>query len=283
MLADAWSANQQNRTAMAPDPNANQPPRRPGQFTLQSILLLFIAVQVLLGLTVFLKHVGFVFSCFAIATGLGWRLRKWRLMASALTGLLVFLITYLACWVGMGYQSHMHSRMALFRRCDFDQIEDMLVGYADENGEFPESLTDLGDPEGFSSGNDEHGNVLDPWRHPYHYKKTTDGFELATLGRDGAFGGTGLDADIYFAKSRDPPESRLPPKQYLLEMQASAGVFLVAVFASLMAAFIWHANHWAFDRQRRSLILGILGTVVSAAVIAFFLASFHIAASQSGH
>jgi general secretion pathway protein G len=38
---------------------------------------------------------------------------------------------------------------------------------------------------------------LDPWGRPYTYRRTeTDGYELGTLGRDGATGGTGEDADI---------------------------------------------------------------------------------------
>jgi len=265
------------------DPDTTQPPHRPGQFTLQSIFLLFVALQILLGFTAFLKHIGFVLSCFAIATGLGWRLRKWRLTAAALTGLLVFLATYLACWVGMGYQSQMHYRMYESARYNFVVIEEMLAGYAEENGEFPDSLSDLADQEGYCFETDEHGNVLD-WRgHPLHYKKTTDGFELAVLGRDDVLGGTGLDADIYFHEGRNPPESRLPPKQYLFETPGSRPLFVVAVLASFSAAFIWYGAHRASDPGGRSLILGVLATTGSAVVVAFFLAAAHIAASQSGH
>lgn len=265
------------------DPNTAQPAGKRGQFTLQSLLILFVAVQVVLGFTAFLKHIGFVLSCFAIAAGLGWWLRKWRLMAAASTGLLVFLTTYLACWVGMGYQSRMHYRTSLFTRPNFAAIEEMLAGYAEENGEIPNALSDLADVEGFYFEVDEHGNVLDSWRHPYHYEKTTDGFELATLGRDGAFGGSGLDADIYSAEDWNPPESRLPPKQYLFETPASRGVFVAAVLASFSAAFIWHGAHRVSGPERWRLILGVLTTTVSAVVVAFFLASVHIAASQPGH
>ena len=268
---------------MGADPNTNLPPCRPGQFTLQSLILVFVALQVLLGFTVFLKHVGFVLSCFAIATGLGWRLRKWRLMAAALTGLLVFLATYVACWVGMGYQSQMHYRVSEYARHGLIEIESRLAEYAEEKGEFPDSLRDLADLESFNVKVDEHGNVSDWWGHPYHYKKTAEGFELAILGRDGAFGGTGLDADIYLSEDRNLPESRLPPKQYLFETAGSGSVFFVAVVASLCATSTWYGAHQKFDSGSRPLSLGVLATTVAAVVVAFFLAGIHIAASQSGH
>lgn len=37
---------------------------------------------------------------------------------------------------------------------------------------------------------------LDPWGHPYLYKRTRDGFVLKSFGADGKLGGTGANADI---------------------------------------------------------------------------------------
>lgn len=38
----------------------------------------------------------------------------------------------------------------------------------------------------------------DPWGSPYVYERTSDGYRLMSLGRDGADGGEGLDADIHY-------------------------------------------------------------------------------------
>jgi general secretion pathway protein G len=40
----------------------------------------------------------------------------------------------------------------------------------------------------------------DPWNNPYQYVETGDGFELFTLGSDGAEGGEGYAADIYYSE-----------------------------------------------------------------------------------
>ena len=39
----------------------------------------------------------------------------------------------------------------------------------------------------------------DPWNTPYQYINTGDGFEVFTLGSDGAEGGEGYAADIYYS------------------------------------------------------------------------------------
>jgi general secretion pathway protein G len=48
----------------------------------------------------------------------------------------------------------------------------------------------------------------DPWGRPYQYRaptRGTEGFELGTLGRDGAPGGTGEDADVLTADVQNAP------------------------------------------------------------------------------
>ena len=272
------------------DANPAEPPRKRGQFALRSLLLLFVALQVLLGLTAYLRHVGFVFSCYAVLTSLGWWFGKWRLMTAALTGLLVFTITYLACWVGMGYQSSMHYRALGNVQYDLIRMEELLVAYENENGEFPASLSDLADQENRYLEFDRDGDVLDPWGFPYHYRKTADGFELTALGRDAALGGTGLDADIRYDEAKNPPESRLPLQQFLFETPGSNVVFFSALVASVLAMNLWffsasgsHGTRGGAHPSLKATVIGIASMTAMAVIVTFILAAFHVAASQSAH
>lgn len=38
--------------------------------------------------------------------------------------------------------------------------------------------------------------LLDPWKNEFVYEQTSDGFKIVSLGKDGAPGGEGFDADI---------------------------------------------------------------------------------------
>ena len=268
---------------MKTEPEISEPLQRRGQFALRSLLLLFVALQVFLGLTAFLKHIGFVIACYGIVAGFGCWLGKWRVVTAATTGLLVFVSTYLACWIGMGYQSQMHYRNFLMVYRDFQVMDELLTDYHNRMGQFPDSLKTAVDEGDFHFERDEAGSILGPWYHPYHYEKTADGFELVALGRDGGFGGSGLDADIHFEDLDGASESRLPLRQYLFETPASGGVFIVALLASLSAAYIWFGTQQVVGASSWPTALGILVTTASAVVVAFFLAGFHIAASQSGH
>ncbi len=261
------------------------PPRRRTQFYLHHILLLFVALGVLLALVTQLRHVGFVAYCFISAAATGRWLRNWRLMTAGLTAISVFVITYLACWVQMGYGPRMHSWPMQYGRYQFEQIHEALSKYDRKKGSFPDSLSDLADLEDHSLPFDEAGELwwFDGWNRPFHYEKTPDGFRLGSLGRDGVAGGVGLDADLFFGDELTNERTRLPLRQFLFETTGSGGVFMAAVLASFAAGCIWFGGPAKEQLRLRSLIVGVTAATVSAVLVAIFLAAFYVAVSQSGH
>lgn len=259
-------------------------PRRRTQFYIYHIFLLFVALGALLALVTQLRHVGFVAYCFIAAAATGWWFRNWRLMTAGLTAISVFVTTYLACWVQMGYGPRMH-RWATYGRYIYEQLDEALSRYNREKGGFPDSLSDLADLENHNLPFDESGELFwcDEWNHPFHYEKTPDGFRLGSLGRDGVAGGVGLDADLFFGEQLLGERTRLPPRQFLFETAGSGGVFMAAVLASFAAGYVWFCGPAKKQLRLRSLVMGVTVATVSAVLVAVFLAAFYVAASQSGH
>lgn len=101
-----------------------------------------------------------------------------------------------------------------------DRIAELVEGHEREHGVPPESLARLGLSEALSA---------DPWGRAWIYSTTADGaFELRTLGRDGAEGGRGADADLDLFTDY---ESTLEA-----EVQDRIGLQLVVEFVSADAA-----------------------------------------------
>jgi len=220
-----------------------------------------------------------------MAAATGWWLRNWRLMTAGLTAILVFVITYLACWIQMGWGPFMHQWPSQYVPQHLQQIHGALLKYAEEKGNFPDSLHDLAHLENHGLPVDESGDplVLDGWDHTFHYEKTPDGVRLGSLGRDGVVGGVGLDADIFLGDKLISTRTRLPLRQFLFETAGSGGVFMAALLASVVAGCVWYGPQTEKPLRVRWRIVGVVAITVSAVFVAIFLAAFHVAASQSGH
>jgi general secretion pathway protein G len=70
-----------------------------------------------------------------------------------------------------------------------------------DHGKLPGSLDDLLHPPHEDGGArayvNRRDNFLDPWKRPFAYRVVEGGrFEISSLGRDGAAGGAGEDADV---------------------------------------------------------------------------------------
>lgn len=260
-----------------------QQPARRLQFSLRDIFGLFLVTGVLLTLVVQLKQIGFVASCFLAGVAIGWRLHKWWFTSASLTALLVYVVTYAACWIEMGYAPRMHRWPASSVRYELDQINEALIKYCGAKGAFPDSLQQLSQLEDHDLWFGKSGELLDGWRHPFHYRRIAEGFELASLGREGKPGGVGLDADVFFGDEWFSPKTRLPLKQFLFETEGSASVFLVAFVASILAASIWFGARHEVQPSIKWVIIGVATMAVLAVVVAAFLAAIHVDASQSGH
>jgi len=83
------------------------------------------------------------------------------------------------------------------------KLESAINEYYNDCNQMPDSLNDLvtspGDDACDSWGPSPYAKekeILDPWRNELVYEQTNDGFKLTSLGKDGAPGGEGFDADI---------------------------------------------------------------------------------------
>lgn len=224
------------------------PKRNRFRFNLSTLLWFVVLIAVALGLVAHLRHVGFVVACFIAGIAAGWWTRRWGLSAASLTALLVFTVTYLVFWVQLG------SYLPEFVQADLDlrYIGEALSKYAEATGHLPDSLGEMTDLEGDPLRYSRIGQRLDYWHHPYHYQKKADGFELASLGRDGKIGGVGLDADIFLGRDifwihpkffpvsqERRAKARLPLSQFLFDTLDSGWEFMAATVASIASASIW--------------------------------------------
>jgi hypothetical protein len=242
-----------------------------------------LVLSVMLALVTQLKHVGFVAACYVAGIGLGGTLGKPKLVQASVTALLVFMITYLACWVSLGDRREMEYGSLLIAQAEMTRFSEALSNHTATGGTLPDRLQDVPEISAQASRVDPAGRPLDPWGHPYHYRTAGDGFELASLGRDGRTGGAGLDADVTLDDGVSKTQSRLPISQFLFETAGSRSVFGVALVASILSGSLWLGSAKRESLPPKGVVVGIAVTTLFAVLVASFLAAFHVAASQSGH
>ena len=158
-------------------------------------------------------------------------------------------------------------------------IESAIARHIEQNGERPPEWSNLESfkwPEGETT---EHGVLLDPWQHPFHYRVTDDGHELLSLGRDGLPGGLGLDADIPSQPPQHFPGSATL-RQFTFELPTGSIHFTCTLAAICTAIACWVLmNQTAGDPAFFKLIAWSL-TLGFACVIAKTMAVLHV---PSGH
>lgn len=264
-------------------PSHSEPPGRQSQFTLRQLLLVMGLLSVSLALTTQWRHIGFVLACFFVACAVGtWRKHAGMFFAG-LTGLIVFVTTYAAAWVQLGDNFTMNSEYLRGDTYLLRQLDAALAQHAQEEGAFPQTLEEL-DNSQREFPVDEEGRLIGQWRQSVHYRRLAEGYELATLGRDGEPGGLGGDADLESPGSSrsKAPSLRLPFRYFAFEANGSWGVFLAALVGSLMTANL----AWSLPKQlpnRNQLLGAVIVIAVGASVVAVFLAGFYVAAGNSGH
>lgn len=84
---------------------------------------------------------------------------------------------------------------------DIAEISDLIEKFREDAGVHPDAeawqrSVDRGDPRFF-----------DPWNRPYQYRLEPNAFVVTSLGRDGAPGGAGEDADVSRTVPFPPPAS----------------------------------------------------------------------------
>jgi len=258
----------------------SEPVPRPRQFALWHIFALILVVAIVLALVTQLRHVGLVAAVFVTGGAAGlWR-RDWRLVAASGTALAIYVVTYFACWLQLGYDATMEHHTRSAARFALEHLQWMVRHYADDNGELPKTLADAAKHAGNPTF------LVDPWGNDFRYRRTERGFEISSFGRDGRPGGTGLDADLAVTSDYEwvLERGRLPLGQFLFDSQGSRELFIVATLASIISAAIWYR---AQERERPSarwLATSLIVTFVFSVIVAILLAAFYIMASQSsGH
>jgi hypothetical protein len=228
----------------------------------------------MLALSTQLWQIGFAASCYIAIIFAGCWLKRWRPIAVGVTGLLVFTITYLACWAQLGDVKTMNPHPFHIEQMRLELLSQSLTEDAMVRGQF---ATSLGELKGLESQSRQ-----DSWRHPYHYQRTDTDFELAALGRDGELGGVGLDADIYLGDDLELPKFRLTLQQFLFEARGSGALFLAAVVSSALTASIWFVP--GGKDTPRNLIGSLTITIIAGSLVAGVLAVLYVALAQpSGH
>jgi hypothetical protein len=106
-------------------------------------------------------------------------------MSMALAGCVAF-------WLIMQFptQAKFDTRLRTRIESELNTLGDLAEQYRLEHGDFPDVGTwrRLADRENVS--------FYDPWGRVYRYDRAVDGVTIRTLGRDGADGGMGMDADL---------------------------------------------------------------------------------------
>ncbi len=206
--------------------------------------------------------------------------RSTRLRLALATAAMILVTTYLASWVAMGRVGTMHYPVVIQTIGQMKSIQLRLSEHRKTHGEYPASLRNM------VNGETTHDTIFqDVWGHPFCYAHTDGGFELYSLGRDGKPGGRGLDADIH-ADDATALERRLPLAQFVFQTTGSFAVLVVAVLASVCVGAVSYVSTTPRKTDlvtQQRLTRTIVIQVISAAVIAVFLAIFYVAASQSGH
>jgi general secretion pathway protein G len=117
----------------------------------------------------------------------------------------IAIIGLLAGYVAPRYFSQIGKSEVSVAKAQVDALEKALDQYRLDTGRYPSTDQGLGAlaarPENEPKWNGPYlkkGVPLDPWDRPYAYKQPGDHseYDLFTLGKDGAPGGTGENADI---------------------------------------------------------------------------------------
>jgi hypothetical protein len=148
-----------------------------------------------------------------------------------------------------------------------------IESYRKEFGHLPSTLNDLTN----ITGGIGLSNFSDGWEHPLVYSTEGTNYLIKSFGRDGKPGGKGLDCDVT-SRDPNPPESALPLKQFLFDVQT--GPMLVTSAVSGFITFfltILLVKKPDFSRAGlKDLVLRIGVVVIGATVIAGFMAALHV-------
>lgn len=202
--------------------------------------------------------------------------------AAAFTGIvtaaLIALTSYTVVWLSLrdgftGSWKHFWAKYTM-RSAPF-AIED----YREKHGSYPDSLTQAIDKPL------ENPKFVDPWHRVLEYRRTAEGYELFSLGRDGRAGGEGLDADFYYDETNQVLRGkdhhvRIPLMQFAEANPGSLRLSIVYSVAIGIGYFLSVLPSREVTPSKRQLFLNAAITTVFSLIVAACMSVLHI---PNGH
>jgi hypothetical protein len=207
----------------------------------------------------------------------------------------VFVIVIVTAWSRLRGEPTLYPRQWMtqkslrFFAIDLDQY---IEEYKQENQRLPDRLADL--PQ-FSPDasfayltRSANGDFLDEWKNPIQYQAMEDKFVIMSLGRDGAAGGVGPDADLY-SDDRNRIARASSFYQFLTERDSSEiatqGFFFDGIVTAAIVALTIFLKLLVQSKNRekmklRDTVIGIVVIVALTVGVGIVLLPLHI---PSGH
>lgn len=219
-----------------------------------------------------------------MAGGVVVRTMKAHVLIAILSGITVFCVLYVAAWHnlrGMRNVCRRQDETRFMLRSVSAQLEEYQV----DNGKFPESLAEL---EKRQAGLDERGHATDGWGRPLRYRLGEKSYTLYSLGRDGAIGGLGLNADLYHdGRTRDlslPTFHQYVTTRDTREIDKGRFVFAGTLAGAIVSVVVFRSlRDLCAGTNTLSpvpLFLSVVVVTVLACAVGIFLLPLHV---PSGH
>lgn len=191
-----------------------------------------------------------------------WGTKIRSILATLVTSIVVLVLVFWSAWNQrpLGVMSVPLWRAFFWADDDRREILDELERYKSSHGFYPVSLVYVQTPD-----KKPLRKWLDPWGTPFYYASHDDSFEWFCLGRDGKWGGVGMDADIDLT-SHGYLEVRPTLSQFLFESEHLGTVWRVAIIASFCAG----ATCFLASSPREKNRATPRAVIISASVAALF-------------
>lgn len=193
----------------------------------------------------------------------------------------VFDVALVAAWLAYRSGSSDRRRFLTFRI--MNTLGQAIEQYYQKEKQWPSVLDDLPESDKEMIRYYKEKEIVDGWGNGFLYEKEDEHFTITSLGRDGAYGGIGLDHDIT-NHNHSPPDALPTLYQFYFQMPTEGMVVSCALSGGIAFLIsILTLSRKKNDAQASSYpIFGIMMTVLFAAIFGVLLSILHIPI-VSGH
>jgi general secretion pathway protein G len=262
------------------DSAANQSPR-PVQFRISALLIATAVCAVLFAVPGGVCATPFLFATLAVYV---YELRNGRakpastrLKLALESALAVVVIANLAGWLALRNDPYRADSNMVYADRKLRRIREHLETFKIDTGAYPRTLAELASDDFYP----QH-ECIDPWQQPITYRTTPTGYELSSLGRDGALGGEGFNADLDGTTQLPRPTVR----QYLWETSAGFFVPFTALVSGAFCMLVFFVGTSRVYKEgpvhaQLSYALSMLVIVALSVLLAVFMGVLH--STPTGH